>query len=137
MPSESRKKSGFGGFQPSYRGTIFDHPLVQKARRGMPSETSSNNLNSLRSQSMGNLPPMKTEYTYRFEGEKYNIPKYEKKDKPIDPWNLDAMVEQKLKRTKTTLNFRRGALPAYGGHVPGYKFRFGESFAALSVRIPK
>jgi len=61
----------------------------------------------------------------------------QKIQEPDDPWNLDQMVEQRLQRTKTSLNFRNGGLPTYAGHIPGYKFRFGESFAALSVRIPK
>ena len=69
--------------------------------------------------------------------EKYGKLTFQKKQQAEDPWKLETMVTQKLQRTITSLNFRHGGLPTYAGHIPGYKFRFGESFAALSVRIPK
>merc|ERR1712130_221160 len=124
---------GFSGFRPRYDGNIYSDPVVRAAQLGCAVED------------LPELPPtpktevnnMASEYEYRFQGERYqldNIPKEPRVYK--DPWKMATLVEAELNEPRTKIDLSHGAIPKYGGYIPRYKFRFGESYGSLSVRLP-
>ena len=50
-----------------------------------------------------------------------------------DPWDMENLIAAELNENRTSLSLTSGAIPSYSGHIPGYKFRFGESYGNLSV----
>ena len=63
-----------------------------------------------------------SEYTARFLGEKYKLDNLKPVDKVYEnPWDLENLVKADLDQARTKIDLRTGALPKYGGYVPGYK----------------
>ena len=63
-----------------------------------------------------------SEYTARFLGEKYKLDNLKPVDKIYEnPWDLENLVKADLDQARTKIDLRTGALPKYGGYVPGYK----------------
>ena len=52
----------------------------------------------------------------------------------FDPWDLENRVQAELDLPRTKIDLSKGAIPNYGGYIPGLKYRFGESYAALSTQ---
>ena len=59
--------------------------------------------------------------------EKYFLEKF-------DPWDLENRVQAELDQPRTKIDLSKGAIPNYGGYIPGLKYRFGESYSALSTQ---
>ena len=52
----------------------------------------------------------------------------------FDPWDLENRVQAELDLPRTKIDLSKGAIPNYGGYIPGLKYRFGESYSALSTQ---
>lgn len=124
---------GFGGFKPRYSGSIHDDPVVRAARAGRTVEEILADDQASPSRPKFDTTNVNSEYGFRYQNMKLDKASPRTPEK-FDPWDLENRVQAELDLPRTKIDLSKGAIPNYGGYIPGLKYRFGESYAALSTQ---